>query len=172
MSANSISRQSASGATKFRIEFCTANCASLSENIQFSDHFQESGFSCLSVLLSSIWLSGNNQRIFINSEPGSWERKFLSAILRASHLTFNIWGWGSKSRLLLYPHDTSLAQGLSDRASAVVTSGIHSFLSPKAVQIHMTKQPQAAVGFGARMSPDRHLRVSRSKRFWKLPDLQ
>jgi hypothetical protein len=60
ISTNSTSRQSVSGVARFRIEFCIANCASPDENIQISYRFQESGFSYLSVLLSSIWLSGNN----------------------------------------------------------------------------------------------------------------
>jgi hypothetical protein len=83
-STNSIERRSVSGATRFRIEFCTANCPFPSENIQISYRFQESGFSPLSVFLSSIWLSESNQKIFTNSEPRNRERKFLLAILSTS----------------------------------------------------------------------------------------
>jgi hypothetical protein len=72
------------------VEFCTGNCTSLSENIQISYCFQESGFSYLLVLFLSIWLSGNSQKMFTNSEPRNWKRKFLSVILSRSHHTGHI----------------------------------------------------------------------------------
>jgi hypothetical protein len=83
-SINSISRQSVRGVTRFGIEFRTANCPAPSEKIQISYRFQESELSYLSVLLSSIWSSESNQKIFTNSEPRNWERKFLSVILSTS----------------------------------------------------------------------------------------